>query len=58
MYQFLLWCWVGILVATVLWWLIMLFRVAFIGPVELLAMFRSIDQSHKDETSAESDRSA
>ena len=47
----LLWFWTGIFAATVLWWLIMLFRVAFIGPIELLAMFRSLNQSHEGETS-------
>ena len=52
----LLWFWVGTFVATLLWWVIMLFRVAFIGPMELLAMFRSLNQSHKDETPAESNR--
>ena len=52
----LLWFWTGVFAATVLWWVIMLFRVAFIGPFELLAMFRSLNQSHNDETSAESNR--
>ena len=56
MYDFLLWCWICTIAATVLWWVIMLFRVAFIGPVELSAMFRSLNQSHNDETSAESNR--
>ena len=42
----LLWFWTGTFVATILWWLIMLFRVAFIGPVELLAMFRSLNKAN------------
>jgi hypothetical protein len=46
----LLWFWTGILVATILWWLMMLIRVAFIGPVELLAMFHSLDRSSNSET--------
>ena len=53
----LLWFWTGILAATVLWWAVMLVRVAFIGPIELLAMFRSLNQSHKDEAVAESNHS-
>lgn len=54
----LLWFWGVTFAATVLWWVIMLFRVAFIGPVELSAMFRSLNQSHKDGTSTESPRSS
>lgn len=41
----LLWFWTGLFFATVLWWAVMLVRVAFIGPVELLAMFRKLNQS-------------
>ncbi len=37
----LLWFWMGLFFATVLRWAVMLVRVAFIGPVELLAMFRN-----------------
>jgi hypothetical protein len=39
-----LWFWAGALLATVLWWIVMLFRVAFIGPAELLAMFRILER--------------
>lgn len=54
--SFLQWFWAGILAATVLWWLIMLICVAVIGPFEILSMFRTLNQSHKDETLAESNR--
>lgn len=50
----LLWFWTGTLLATVLWWLIMLVRVAFIGPIELRAMFRSLNQSHEGDASTKS----
>ncbi len=53
----LLWFWTGLFFATVLWWAVMLVRVAFIGPVELLAMFRKLNQSDAARTSAESDDS-
>lgn len=46
----LLWTWTGILYATVLWWLVMWIRVAFIGPSELLAMFRQLGTTTKEET--------
>lgn len=53
----LLWLWTSVLAATVLWWVVMLFCVAFIGPFEILAMFRSLNQSHQDDASSESNRS-
>lgn len=40
----LLWFWTGVLLSTALWWVMMLFRVAFIGPFELRAMFRSLNR--------------
>jgi len=45
----LLWIWSGVLAATVVWWLVMLFRVALIGPAELLHMFRSLNQPPESE---------
>jgi hypothetical protein len=54
----LLGCWAGVLLATVLWWLIMLVRGAFIGPFELLAMFRKLNQPEENGISAEHDRCA
>jgi hypothetical protein len=54
----LLWFWTGVFAATVLWWLIMLICVAFIGPGELRAMFRTLKQSHTDESTAESNHAA
>jgi hypothetical protein len=53
-----LWFWACTFAATVLWWVVMLFRVALIGPVELLAMFRSLQKPHEDETLANQNRSA
>ena len=48
------WFWTAVFAATILWWVIMLFCVGFIGPFELLAMFRKLNQSHEDDTAAES----
>lgn len=56
MYDVLLWFWTAVLAATVLWWAIMLFRVAFIGPLELLAMFRSLKGLDEGEIAADSKR--
>ena len=45
----LLWFWTAVLAATVLWWVIMLFCVAFFGPGELRDMFRTLNKPHEDE---------
>lgn len=48
--QIFLWLWTAVLLATVVWWLIMLVCVAFIGPVELKAMFRKLTQPDDTDT--------
>jgi hypothetical protein len=58
MENILLWFWTILLAATVGWWVIMLFRVALIGPAELRAMFRSLNEAREDKKSANSDRPA
>ena len=49
MNNILLWFWTGAVSAAVLWWITMLFCVAFIGPLELRRMFRNLNKSHEDE---------
>ena len=57
MYDILLWFWTGAFFATVAWWVIMWFLVAFVGPVELARMARKLNQSTDDKELSEDEPS-
>ena len=49
MHDVLLWFWTGAIVAVVLWWVVMLLVVGFVGPVELARMARGLNRSSDDQ---------